>query len=520
MDQIFRVSVSFLLKKNHGNDILIQRDFIKMDLNKNNLNKGAKMFIGREKELESLKEVYSKGGFGMTIIYGRRRVGKSTLITEFIKDKKAIFYTATKVGAERNLELFSKQVMDILDPAYSDASFSSIENVFDILTKKLGESGEKVILVIDELPYWAEKDEALLSIIQKYIDTQWLDKKLMLILCGSALSFMEKTVLSEKSPVFGRRDAQIKLEAFNYRDAALFVPNYSPEDKAICYGVTGGVAKYLSLIDPGRSLDDNIKRLFFKPDGYLFDETKNLLTQEFSDTTLVNNVIEQVASGENALNIIASKVREKDTTVLYSLEKLIDIGLVEKKKCITEEKNKKKTQYVIKDHMFKFWYEFIPKAISVIEMGQGELYYEKAVKPRLHEFMGSVFEEMCRYFTLEQGIQGAFGSFLTETGTWWGVEQLKDENGKWNQQASDIDVVGISTIDNSAVIGECKFKNEKIDKGVYETLLRRSRLISAKYNITKYLLFSLSGFTDWFAEADKTNLILITVDNMYNNKGV
>ncbi len=174
------------------------------------------------------------------------------------------------------------------------------------------------------------------------------------------------------------------------------------------------------MIDPEKSLDDNIKRLFFKTDGYLFDETKNLLTQEFADTTLVNNVIEQVASGENSLNIIASKIREKDTTVLYSLEKLMDIGLVEKKKCITEEKNKKKTQYVLKDHMFKFWYEFILKAICVIEMGQGELYYEKAVKPKLHEFMGSVFEKMCRYYTLEQGIKGAFGSSLTETGTWWG----------------------------------------------------------------------------------------------------
>ena len=113
----------------------------------------------------------------------------------------------------------------------------------------------------------------------------------MLILCGSALSFMEKKVLSEKSLVFGRRDVQIKLEAFNYRDSALFVPDYSPEDKAICYGVTGGVAQYLSLFDPKKGLDDNIKRLFFNTDGYLFDETKNLLIQEFTDVTLVNNIM-------------------------------------------------------------------------------------------------------------------------------------------------------------------------------------------------------------------------------------
>ena len=473
------------------------------------------MFIGREKELKSLQNIYEKAGFGMTIVYGRRRVGKSFLIREFIKGKKTIFYTATKVGADRNLELFSKQVFDQLDPAYSNATFSNIESIFDIITSKVSSTTEKLILVIDELPYWAEKDEALLSVLQKYIDTQWLDKNMMLILCGSALSFMEKKVLSEKSPIFGRRDSQIKLDAFNYKDAALFVPNYSPEEKAICYGVTGGVAKYLALFDSSKSLDENIIKLFFNTDGYLFDETKNLLTQKFSDVTLVNNIIEQVASGETTLNIISSKIKEKESTVLYSLEKLIDVGLVEKKKCITEEKNKKKTQYVLKDHMFKFWYQFIPKAISVIEMGQGQAYYEKVVKSGLHSFMGSVFEDMCRYYTLEHGILGEFDSFITEVGTWWGVEQMTGTNGEKYQQAADIDVVGISTIDKTAVIGECKFKNEKIDKEIFETLVRRSKLISGNYNVTTLILFSLSGFTDWVKSTGMSNVKLITVEDLY-----
>ena len=473
------------------------------------------MFIGREKELKSLESVFEKEGFGMTVIYGRRRVGKSTLIKEFVKDKKVIFYTATKVGAERNLELFTKQVLDVLDPSISDATFPTVESVLDLISDRIQDKEEKIVLVIDELPYWAEKDEALLSILQKYIDTMWLQKNMMIILCGSTLSFMEKKVLSEKSPIFGRRDSQIKLEAFNYKDSALFVPKYSAEDKAICYGVTGGVAKYLALFDSKKSLDENIIRLFFSPDGYLYDETRNLLTQEFADITLVNNIIEQVASGENTLNNIASKVHEKDTTVLYSLEKLIDVGLVEKKKCITEEKNKKKTLYVLKDHMFSFWYKFIPKAVSVIEMGQGRKYYEEIVKPKIHSFMGNVFEEMCRYYTLEHGIKGEFGSFVTETGTWWGSELLTDDDGKKYQQSADIDVVGISSVDKTAVCGECKFKNEKIDKEIYETLVRRSKLLSANYIVTKYLLFSLSGFSKWFDTGKNFNLLLITIQDLY-----
>lgn len=255
------------------------------------------MFIGREKELSYLNEFYQKPGLGMTVIYGRRRIGKSTLISEFVKDKKVIFYTATKVGKERNLELFSKQVTDVFLAGIEDINFRTIAAVFDFIAQNM--SDEKMLLVIDELPYWAEKDEALLSVLQKYIDTVWQDKNLKIILCGSALSFMENKVLSEKSPLFGRRDSQIKLEAFDYLDAAQFVPKYSYEDKAICYGITGGVAKYLSMIDPKKNLDENIVRLFFRTDGYLYDETRNLLTQEFSDITVVNNIIEQIASTDN-----------------------------------------------------------------------------------------------------------------------------------------------------------------------------------------------------------------------------
>ena len=471
------------------------------------------MFIGREKEIKYLNEFYNKPSIGMTVIYGRRRIGKSTLISEFIKDKKSIFYTAAKVGKERNLELFAKQILDELAPDLSNITFNSLETVFDFIGNSIKE--EKLILVIDELPYWADKDEALLSILQKYIDTVWKDKNLKIILCGSSLSFMEDKVLSEKSPLFGRRDSQIKLEAFDYLDSAKFVPNYSAEEKAICYGITGGVAKYLSLIDSSKDIHENIISLFFKTNGYLYDETHNLLTQEFSDITIVNNIIEQIASGENALSIISEKVHESQQTVSYFLDKLISVGLIGKKKCITEEKNKKKTQYVLKDSMFKFWYEFIPKATSVIEMGQGELYYHKAVKPYLHSYMGPIFENMCQYYTLKQGIEGKYGCFITSVGTWWGQEKIKDQYGNIKMQAADIDVVGISDIDKKAIVGECKFKNEKIDKNIYETLIQRSNLIT-KYKVSKYILFSLSGYTDWFNNLKEKDVILLTLDTMYD----
>lgn len=471
------------------------------------------MFIGREKELATLQEFYDKKGTSLTVVYGRRRIGKSTLIAEFAKDKKKIFYTATKVGRQRNLELFSKQVANLFMPGVDDISFNTIEAVFDFINRNI--DNDKVILVIDELSYWAESDEALLSVLQKYIDTVWNDKNLKIILCGSSLSFMEGKVLSEKSPLFGRRDSQIKLNPFNYLDTAKFVPNYSNEDKAVCYGITGGVAKYLSLIDSEKSLDENIVRLFFKTDGYLYDETRNLLTQEFTDVSIVNNIVEQIANGETTLNAISTKIKEKETTVLYSLDKLISVGLVERKKCITEENNKKKTQYILSDYMFRFWYKFIPGAISVIEMGEGELYYNTIVKPLLHSYMGPVFEGMCRNYTLKKGICGKFDCFISSVGTWWGGESIKNNEGKILTQSADIDVVGIAERDKKAVVGECKFKNEKIDRSVYDTLVRRSGLIDSKYKIVKYILFSLSGYTDWFNSMEDQDVLLLTLDSLY-----
>ena len=472
-------------------------------------------FIGRAEELRKLNELYNTTGFHMAVIYGRRRIGKSTLIAEFIKDKKAVFYMATKVGSARNVELLAAEVLKVMAPTLKNISFKTLEDLLSFVGENVAD--EKMVFIIDELPYWAEKDESILSIFQKFVDNEWSKRNILFILCGSALSFMEDKVLSEKSPLFGRRTAQMKLEAFNYLEAAEFVPDYSNEDKAICYGITGGVAKYLSLIDSKKSIDENIVEQFFEKTGYLYDETRNLLTQEFNDISLVNNIIEQVASGENTLNLIADKVHEKETTVLYSLNKLISVGLVEKRVCMMEEKNKKKTQYVLKDQMFKFWYSYVPAAFSSIEMGKGKVYYEKLVKPNLHTFMGKVFEEMCKYFTLNEGLDGNLNCFVTETGTWWGTELIEDENGNRRAQPVDVDVVGVSTAEKGMIVGECKFKNGKIDKSVYETLVRRSKVIPCKYPVVQYLLFSLGGFTEWFDEnIDKSMVRLYTLDDLYH----
>ena len=464
--------------------------------------------------MAELNKLYQTDCFQMAILYGRRRIGKSTLIKEFFKDKSAIYYVATKVGAQRNLELFSNEVTKILAPNLANIRFSTLEDLLMFIGDQ--NPTEKLLIAIDELPYWAESDESILSVWQKVIDQSWAEKNIFLILCGSSLSFMEDKVLSEKSPLFGRRTTQIKLKAFDYLESAEFVPDYTNEEKAICYGVTGGVAKYLSLIDPEKSLDENIVSLFFNKAGYLYDETRNLLVREFSNTVIVNNLIEQIASGENTVNLLADKIHEKEPTVLYYLNKLMSVGLIEKKKCITEESNKKKVQYVLSDQMFRFWYAFIPNANSAIELDKGDVYYEKIVKPRLHSFMGSVFEEICRYYTLKAGIAGELNCFVTQVGNWWGTQLISEGSGSNKVQSVDVDIVGLAPHEKSMVVAECKFKNEKVGKSVLDTLQLRAKLIPSKYEVSQYLLFSLGGYSSWYDNVDNTMVRLLTLDDLYS----
>ena len=419
-------------------------------------------FIGRKNELDALEKLYNTPGFQMTVIYGRRRIGKSTLIKEFIKEKKAVFFTATRAGIHRNLELLGKQALEVLAPAVGALAFENMDALFSFIGDSCQE--ERTIIVIDEFPYLAEADGSILSVLQNYIDNQWLNGQMDLILCGSSVSFMENEVLSEKSPLFGRRTSQIKLEPFTQ---------------------------------------------FFTKSGYLYEETNNLLTQEFRNVSSYSDIIEAISSGANRLNEISDKTHIAQTAVSHALSNLITTGIVVRETAATDEKNKKKVQYNLKDNMFRFWYKYVPNGIGAIELDKGELYYQNAVKPRIAEYMGNVFEEMCRFYTLHSGIMGRLNCYVTTVGKWWGTNPGK-------RMQTDIDIVGLDKMSKKAVLGECKFKNEPVDKKVYEDLMDRNGLISREYMIVQYLLFSKSGFSEWVRENTDPSLVKkITLQEMY-----
>ena len=464
-------------------------------------------FIGREEELTALNTAYRKKGFQMAVVYGRRRIGKTTLLREFCKGKRCVYYTAIKTTAARNTELFGQTVLEQLEPNMVGTSFKSLEMIFNFLHEQ--SKDQRLVVIIDELPYYARRDESLVSMLQKWIDEKWQFGEMFLILCGSSISFMEDEVLSEKSPVFGRRTMQIRLDAFDYRQTAMFIPSWSARDKAIAYGITGGIAKYVDLLDETQSLDDNICSLFFSKTGYLYEEADNLLTQEFRDVDLYSRIIETVAGGANQIHEIADKVGIPSQNIVHAIKNLAETGIVSKQMAITEEGNKKKTKYILSDEMLRFWYRFIPDAIDIIEIGKGHMYYDRNVKPLLSDFMGPVFEKMFRQFTLAEGIMGRFDCAVSKVGTWWGTNPHKREE-------TDIDVVGLDKRAKRAVIGECKFRNEPTDKGVLDALEERKGLLHDHYSVVQFLLFSAGGFTKGILENQENKPYLaIGIEDMY-----
>ena len=464
-------------------------------------------FIGRRRELSVLNSFYNKDGFQMMVLYGRRRVGKSTLLQRFIEDKKAVFYTAVRSSSMRNLKLLGDYAVEALAPEMRGISFESYEHFFKWIGEKAQQ--ERIVFIIDEFPYLAEQDKSLLSVLQKYIDREWLTGNMFFILSGSSISFMEDKVLSEKSPLYGRRTAQMKLKAFDYREAAEFVPGFSFEDKAVVYGVTGGIAKYLAMFDDRLSLDDNLKQLFFEETGYLYEEPNNLLTQEFKNVALYNAIIEAVAAGRNKISTISDLTHMDSSKVSHAVANLVATGILRKDYAITDENNKRKVQYVLADHMFRFWYHFVSAGVGMIDFGRGAVYYDNMVKKNLPNYMGGVFEDMCRYYTMYMGASGALSCQITKVGKWWGTNPAKREE-------TDIDVVGLDSINKQAVIGECKFKNELLDKNVFDQLKERRQLIDKRYTVVQYLLFSKSGFSDWILQhAEQEAIHTVDLQQMY-----
>ena len=460
------------------------------------------MFIGRERELEVLNRLYLSDRFEFTVIYGRRRVGKTALINQFIKDKKAIYFMGVESNEKQNLENFSKNIMEHGTGIQAETAFVSfqaaLEYVF-MLAKK-----ERLILAIDEYPYVARASKSLASALQLLIDKYKDGSKLMLILCGSSMSYMEDHVLAYKAPLYGRRTSQMKILPFDFADTCRYFKNFSGEDKALIYGMVGGTPQYLLQMDDRLSVEDNIKNTFLNPSSSIFEEPENLLKQEVREPALYNAIITSIATGASRMAEISTKVGEDTSVCATYLKNLMALGIIQKETPYGE-KASRKSLYAIEDNMFRFWYRFVPENNSIIGRGAAELAY-KRIEPYLSDYMGKVFEEICKQYLWKLLLSGESPVAFAELGRWWGTDPS-------TRRQTEIDIMGVQDKD-TALFGECKWTNEKVDVGVLKTLERRSQIFH--YSETQLYLFAKNGFTNGCVEtAEKMgNVTLVSYKDL------
>ena len=464
------------------------------------------MFVGRKNELASLEKLYAKDNFQFTVIYGRRRVGKTTLINEFCKEKKSVYFVAVESTAKENLEILSMQILSAIAPDAPRNPFSSFRGAFDyIFTYAIN---DRVIFVIDEYPYLAESDRAVSSILQAAIDKAQDNSKLHLILCGSSMSFMENQVLGYNSPLYGRRTSQLKILPFDYLECAGMLPGFDEIEKITLYGITGGIPDYISRIDNSLSVRANVRDLFLDPSGRLFEEPSNLLKQELRSPQAYNGIITAIAAGSTRLNEIATKTGMETGRCSNMLDTLISLELVRKETPVTEQ-NSKRTIYLLEDQMFRFWYNFVMPDISRITVGLGDTVCDEIFGMRLNTHIGYTFEECSKQFMWRELIRGALPVSFKRIGRWWGANRQE-------RREEEIDFIAYS--DENAIFGECKWSNEKINEDVLEKLMVKSELLS-QFTEKYFFLFSKSGFTDAlvYRASQLGNVRLISLNDMFYN---
>ncbi|WP_461206636.1 ATP-binding protein [Clostridium sp. DL1XJH146] len=458
------------------------------------------MFIGREYEMESLNRLHKDNQFQFVVVYGRRRVGKTTLLSEFCKDKKAIFYVAEEYNDKMALESFSKKILEYYDMQDFITTFESWEKAFIFLAKKA--KNEQLLLVIDEFPYIATANKTITSLIQNLIDHYLKDTKLFFIICGSSMSFMEKEVLSYKSPLYGRRTAQFNVEPFGFYDSIRFLPNYNLEEKVMSYGILGGIPQYILKFKDNISIKDNVIRAILDKSSYLHEEPKNLLKQELREPAIYNSIIEVIANGASKLNEVSTKTGEAGDKCSKYIKTLIDLKIVEKETPVGEKEKTRKSIYRLKDNLFRFWYKFVFDNGTLIEQGMLDYVYENKIKEEISNYLGEVFEDICIQFLKKKNKQLELPFVFEKIGRWWGNNPVK-------RRQEEIDILAIDK--SNAIFGECKWRNELLDMKVVDSLIEKSNIqnFSNKY----YIFFSKSGFTERVIQYEKThdNILLYSL---------
>jgi len=444
------------------------------------------MFAGRQSELMKLDGIYASGKFECVILHGRLRTGKTALLREFMQGKNCIYFAAQETSDRENLEALVNTV-DSFPKELGEPNLKNYyEEVFDRLHKLA--KMERLVLIIDNYQFLVASNKGISELICRHIEQKLFGGQLMLILCGSSEAVMEEETLGYASPFHGKRTAQMKLLPLTFFETKRHYSDFSPFDIAVIYGITGGIPKYLNMMNPELTIEENIKRTFFDPSSELFEEPANFLRREVRDPAYYNAVLKAIASGYTKNSEIASQVGLETSACTAYLRNLTAFGLVSKHTPVTEKAGKK-TIYEIDDSMFRFWYRFVPDNYSLIQNRMADKIWRN-VAQGISSFMSKVFEDICRQWVDQRNQAGKMPVRFVEVGRWWGYDVI-------GKSDTYIPIVAYSD-DNHVFFGDAIWSDEPTDVGALRSLEERSRLF--RYPNRHFYLFSRSGFTDDCAE--------------------
>lgn len=443
-------------------------------------------FVARDHELSVLSRLFDSDSFEMVVLYGRRRVGKTALIDEFVKDKRCLYFTALQQSSKLNLQDFSRAVLNFFGLPESTPSFGNWSDALLFVAEWARELGDRFVFVFDEFPYAAAGEPALPSMLQIAIDHGFLNTNVTMILSGSNEGFMESEVLGRKSPLYGRRTAQIRLQPFDYADAAKFLPNTAPQELVQYYAAFGGTPYYLARIRETDGFESNVLRLMFDSLGALREEPMMLLRQELREPSAYYSVLQSIAMGNTTPKLIAEHAGVEADAIGNYLKTLAGLGLIERNVPFGDDPNKsRKGIYAIADPFFAYWFRFVGRNMGLIESNISEPVARKlAFGPAFDTYVGQQFETICRQWLIRQNAAGRLPFIATQFGKWWGNDPIAREQ-------TDIDEVAADPLDKRILLGECKWRNTLNETEAIERLRRRAGLIRGySADDTWFMLFT------------------------------
>lgn len=455
------------------------------------------MFIGRKKELNELNFRFNNSKKEFGVIYGRRRIGKSTLINEFLKDKPNIFFQAKKDSIYGNLRSFSYEIDKLLDLPKSFV-FSSMEEAFDSLIEYA--KGKRFVIAIDEYPYIVNQDASFPSILQEAIDRA--PENLFFLISGSDVGMLKNELENHNSPLYKRRTFEMNVTKLKYSESLEYLKNVDNETKIKYLSFTSTYPYYLSAMDFDIPFEENIKRLLFNEYGTFFTLPDQLLSNSLNTQDVYNAILYAVSKRKRSNKEIAEYIHEDEAKVSKYIKTLLQSELLDRRE--TYNGNKKTVYYEIGDPMLRFWYMFIFNNMEKIRMN-GEFVYNN-LQEDIKQFICYGFEEVSRLYMDELNSKGLLGNIFAP------FKPYKVEKSILNRS---IEIDGLSNDDEKLVVMECKYRKEKFTLSMLKHLEESASVFPSKYNRV-YYLFSKNGFDDEIKKIQSDKYHIVELDDMFN----